>query len=190
VLTAYIDESARHRNDADSCVYVLAAALVEDDQTEELVSVLESRPRSGAAKLHWKDQTAKQRTATTEALAAVPLAGLVAVHFYDYQPQNERARRLCFNRLLVALAHEYAAGAAVFESRGASRDKKDREVLTVLRKNGRVPRDLDVSWVRGGEQPLLWAADCVAGAVTWSFGTQDEGAYLDLYDDAVMLIEA
>lgn len=161
MLTAYIDESARHRNDGDSCVYVLAAALVEDGQADELVSVLQSRPRSGAAKLHWKDQTAKQRTVTTEALVAVPLAGLVAVHFYDYQPQNERARRLCFNRLLVALADEHGAEAAVFESRGEHRDKKDREGLTVLRKNGRVPRELSVSWVRGGEEPLLWAADCL-----------------------------
>jgi hypothetical protein len=60
----------------------------------------------------------------------------------------------------------------------------------VLRKNGRVPRALDVSWVRGGEEPPLWAADCLAGAVTWSFGTDTERAYLDLYGDAVALIEA
>jgi hypothetical protein len=32
MLTAYIDESARHRDDGDSCVYVLAAALVETEQ--------------------------------------------------------------------------------------------------------------------------------------------------------------
>jgi hypothetical protein len=191
VIIAYVDESARHQDNGDSCVYVLAATLVDERHADALQGVvMKHRPR-GVAKLHWRDQNPKQMTALTKDLAAVPLTGVVAVHFYSYRPDNERARGLCFNRLLTELAAEHNVGAVVLESRDVHRDKNDRGRLTVLRKANRVPKDMEVTWVRGRDQPLLWAADAVAGAVTWSFGGTDaERAYLEYYGDAVTWLEA
>jgi hypothetical protein len=45
-----------------------------------------------------------------------------------------------------------------------------------------------VTWEPSTSDSLLWAADCVAGAVTWWFGDQPE--YLTTLGDRVELLDA
>ncbi|MDR2703467.1 MAG: hypothetical protein LBB58_03915, partial [Cellulomonadaceae bacterium] len=50
------------------------------------------------------------------------------------------------------------------ESRGPAADKRDNELLGALRRRG-TGRNLKIDHIRGMDEPLLWVADALLGAV-------------------------
>jgi hypothetical protein len=53
----------------------------------------------------------------------------------------------------------------VLESRQAANDVMDKEVIAAARRAGRISTDLVYGHQRPSEEPLLWLADALAGAV-------------------------
>jgi hypothetical protein len=184
-LMAYVDESARHRW-GDTCVYALAAVLVDEGVAARCRTELEQLRVGRARVLHWRNERPDRRKMIAATLAGLPVAGVVAVRFYAYEGRTERARRQCLDVLLRELERRGVQRVLV-ESRRAPQDKRDRDLLTGLRRIG-VARTLTVSWGPSTSDPILWAADCVAGAVTWWFDDQPE--YLTTLGERVELLEA
>ena len=56
-------------------------------------------------------------------------------------------------------------GTAMFESRGPKDDKRDRDMLDVLRATRAVSPELRITHVVGPKEALLWVADAVCGAM-------------------------
>ncbi|WP_053202268.1 hypothetical protein [Jiangella muralis] len=169
---AYVDESIR----TDDGVYVLAAvALDRADAAAVRAAVRALEPRPGR-RFHWRDRLPVARQAAAESLAALPVLPIVVVGTPVNPRRQERARRQCAETLLFELA---AAGVddVWLESRNPLLDRRDLDVVAGFHARRVIPRGLRIGHLRAGDEPLLWAADIVAGAICAAEGK--EPAYRD-----------
>lgn len=184
MVTAYIDESGRRRAD-DACVYALAAVLIDDEHHDPVAEALRDLRYGRNQVIHWRDERQERRALIVKALAELPIHGIVTVNVYENTANTERARRFCLRRLLPELA-DRGVEAAVFEARQENQNHRDRSVVTALRKAREIPTTMTVDW-SPPTLPPLWAADVVAGVVTWWLG--GEGAYFDRLAARIDLID-
>ncbi|GGK65746.1 hypothetical protein Ppa06_21950 [Planomonospora parontospora subsp. parontospora] len=173
MLTAYIDESLRRRPHDDS-VYAMAAAIIDSADHEAVRADLES-PRLGKSpRLHWREESRARQLVISRAITLMPLKSLVTIHMFDRGVSYEGARRLCLERLLYELDQE-GVGLATIESRSAKMDHLDLLLVMGIRKAKFLSDEIRVVWQYPDREPLLWAADAVAGAVTWWLDGQPDG---------------
>ncbi len=182
---AFVDESGRHRR-SGSCIYVTAAVIVDEDELIACRLTLESLRHGKSPTVHWRVEQPARRALIASTLADMPIQAVAAATPYTRGTRTERARRQCLSRLLPELGRRQVS-AAELETRGSELDRRDRQLLTGLRKSGLIPVQMDVRWGQPSREPMLWAADCVAGSITWWFG--GETRYFDQLGDLVKLIE-
>jgi hypothetical protein len=168
--TAYVDESVRVR----AGLYVLAAVIVADAQTDRHREALCALLQRGQRRLHWRDESSKRRVLLVAAVRQLPHTGTVMIAAGVTPRRQERARRKCIERLLAELADRGVAS-VVFERRHEELDARDRAMVAALRRQQSVPAWLRTSWVPATEEPLLWLPDIVAGAV--SLAATGDGTY-------------
>lgn len=185
MLNAFVDESCRQRAGEDTAVYVLAAVLVPDQALATVRETMESLRFGKAPTVHWRTERNERRLLITQALAVLEVDGLVAVCLHAQATRSERARRKCLELLLTELSVR-GVGRVVLESRRAQ-DAGDRAILTALRTSRRVRLDMEVSWQPPGPYPELWAADVVAGVVTWWLDGHDQ--YLPLLGERLTVLD-
>jgi hypothetical protein len=183
-LHAYIDESMRQRKD-DDCVYVLAAALVDDRYADEVRDALKSLRYRKNPTIHWREEQSARQLEVVRALLTMPATGLIATRLYEHQ-RGEGARRRCMRALFAALAARDVHEVAI-SSRCPSRDRDDAAFLSAVRREW-APHRIATSWAQYETEPLLWAADVFAGTVTWSFSTEDR--YADTLDPILGYLDA
>lgn len=164
---AYVDESIR----TDDGVYVLAAVLVESSDAEavrDAVHALEPRP---GRRFHWRDKEAFERRDAAAVIARLPVLLDVVVGSPVNARRQERARRQCLETLLFELA---SAGVEEvwLETRNQVSDRRDLDVIGGFRSQGALPAAVRVGHAHPGEEPLLWAADIVAGAISAAEGRE------------------
>ncbi|MCX4516034.1 hypothetical protein OHA27_38770 [Streptomyces sp. NBC_01619] len=176
MLIAYVDESARRRQGEDVCVYTLAAVLVEAESVLEVRETMQSLRYGKSLLVHSRLERAARRAVLVEAIAQLPVVGIVTVCLHRTDTRSERARRRCLVRLLSELSVR-GVDRVVFESRHAQ-DAADRAVLTGLRKASAVSHTMTVTWALASADAGLWAADCLAGAVSWWLDGQ--GQYFEV----------
>jgi hypothetical protein len=92
--------------------------------------------------------------------------------------RQERARRLCLGALADDLVTE-GVDDMVIESRQRTQDKADRLLMYRLQQSGRA-LGLSYSHVNKRAEPLLWAADAIAGAVSMHVAGFDSRYYTNL----------
>jgi hypothetical protein len=182
---AFIDESARHRAREDTCVYTLAAVIVDDAAVDAVRDAMNNLRYRGNATVHWRKERAERRKLIAAAVAELPVEAVVTVCMHASDMKAERARRLCMKRLLAHLS-ELGADDVTFESRHAQQDQADRDMLTGLRRERTVRADMRVSWMLPSE-PILWAADVFASALSWWL--DDQGDYWTILEPQVTLID-
>jgi hypothetical protein len=182
-VRAYIDESMRQRKE-DDCVYVLAAALVEDDDADDVRDTLKRLRYRKNPTIHWYEEHPNSRAKLTAAMAELPMRALIAIDFYEHR-KDERARRRCLEALWNALAEREVISGEV-SSRCPSQDRLDLELLQHLRRRG-LPHDLRMDWIRYAEEPLLWAGDVFASAIGWSF--DGDSVYADALDCMITYLD-
>jgi hypothetical protein len=177
---AYVDESIRIRDG----VYVMAACALEDgSEAKARDSMRELEPRIGH-RLHWHDRMPADRLTAVRAVAQLPALHIVTIGAAVDPRRQERARRQCMEALLF---HLQAAGVSRvwLETRGAAADRRDIAAVRAARARQIIQYGLLVDHARPSEEPLLWLADIVAGAVSAAEG--DEPAYREVI--APMLTE-
>ncbi|MFC8529586.1 hypothetical protein [Nocardia sp. NPDC057227] len=158
-----VDESARRRSLEGACVYTLAAVIVPESALAEVRETMLALRYGRTPRVHWRDERLEH---IAKAVAALPMSGVVTVYLHDPEVGPERARRLCLKVLLRVLS-ERGVDAICFESRRAEQDARDRALLVTLRKQPGFRREVTVGWTKASDDPALWAADVVAGALTW-----------------------
>lgn len=170
MLTAFVDESARHRLDESTSVYALAAVIVDDRGLAAVAEAMDGLRYRKNAQVHWRLERTERRPRIIEELASLPFSGVVTVCLHRTGVRQERARRFCLDALLTELTNR-AVDKVIMESRNAALDDRDRAVLTALRRGGAIRPAMDVRWALPTEYPPLWAADCVVGVATgWLAG--------------------
>jgi len=146
-------------------MYVLAAAVIGPAvSVAARTLMLRLRGSRSTAKLHWSQMDRIQRKAATEEIAAVDGLHLIAIGSPVPRRRQERARATC----LAALVPELS-GVGVRHMRMEARTLvlDQRDVKTVVGARYALPKgaQLRIDHARGCDDPLLWVADILAGAV-------------------------
>lgn len=115
-------------------------------------------------KLHWNEMDVRQQCSAAKQLADFDGLHVVVVGSPVPQRRQERARAQCLRRLVTEL-HSYEVTSLHLEARTQTLDKRDVQTVAGARQQV-MPKGVDfrVDHPDGASEPLLWAADIVAGA--------------------------
>lgn len=145
--------------------YVLAAAVFEPEALEDArAGMLALRGGRRVAKLHWNQMGERDQVRAARAVAAQGGLHLVAIGAPVPRTRQERARARCLSTLMVEL-HGYGVTDLVIEARTKELDRRDVANVTGARYQLPKGSRFYVDHFAGKAEPLLWAADIVAGAV-------------------------
>jgi hypothetical protein len=151
------------RVDASLLHYILAAVVVPEDDCPGARAELSQLLLGKQCALHWRTERPSRREWIVTTIRSLPVRSLVVVGTMTNPRRQERARRLVLGRLLHCL-DERQVSLAVLESRHAERDRNDLKALGAFRNQRVVSRRLLVTQGHPIQEPMLWAADAVAGA--------------------------
>ena len=158
-VTAYVDESLRLTGEG---LYVLAAVVVPDPRAPEVRAALRAAVPPGLRRYHWRRESEASRAAIVEVVRSLRVSAVVVTAPVG-RTRQERARRRCLRRLVWELAQRDVRR-AVLESRDHA-DAADRALLAFALRAGWGPPDFEYRFGLPTDEPLLWLADIVAGAV-------------------------
>lgn len=160
---AFGDES--FREDPAGGFYVIAVAIFERDGQEDARAELRAlRGVARRGKLHWSDMESQQRHNAAKKIAELGGFHVVVVGAPVPHRRQERARAKCLRRLAFEL-HSYGVEHLVIESRSAPLNARDVRTVASARYELNRGAKFRVAHLGGHTEPLLWAADIVAGSV-------------------------
>lgn len=170
---AFTDESF---HEADHGGFYVLAAAVFDAITHDNVrtAMQELRGKRSTSKLHWNEMDTRQQGSAAATVAALDGFHIVTVGTPVRRTRQERARAVCLTRLVAEL-HGYAVSHLVIEARTAQLDARDIKTVRGARFSLPPGTRFHAVHVAGNQEPLLWSADIVAGAVRAHH--QGNGAY-------------
>ena len=181
---AFGDESGSdRRRDPDS--YILAAAIIDPEQIELVREEAQGLKLSGARKAHWRDDSDKRHDVVIDAVARMPIEGVIVTRRSLPDERSERRRRKCMEPFLAAV-EAYGCNQLVLESRGPADDGRDRQLLDTMRAKRRTEA-LRLTHEPGPAEPLLWIPDALCGAV--SAARTGQSRWLDAIAEKIQLIE-
>ncbi|MFJ5305220.1 hypothetical protein [Streptomyces sp. NPDC088350] len=181
---AFMDESESDRK-ADPDTYLLAVTLVQPQTLDPTRATMLSLRAPGQRKLHWHSESSRRRAFVIERIAALDAQHLIVVRDGRPGEASERRRRKCLARTAWELDLR-GVTRLIAESREARQNGRDMKTIAYLRSNGTIGSALRLFHEPGPREPLLWAADSVAGAyVAARTGTP---GYFDTVRHAVEVI--
>ncbi|OXM45920.1 hypothetical protein CFP71_37670 [Amycolatopsis thailandensis] len=181
VIRAFGDESFKE-SDVDG-FYVLAAAVFDRAVHDEVRLVMsELRGKRRIPKLHWNEMDPAEQEAAVKTLAGLDGFHLVAIGSPVPRRRQERARARCLRRLVLELS-AFDVEMLVLESRTATLNARDVETVKGARFDLPKGTAFRVAHEPGKDEPLLWAADIVAGAI--KAGKDGRLGYRRLIEDLV-----
>jgi hypothetical protein len=181
-MIAYLDESSRQG--PNGLCYVVAAAVVAEDEDRARDRLLKLR-QPGQRFLHWHDEQRDRRTTVIEGVSETGVLVLVTVCHPVGNRRQERARQRCLVALAADLASE-GVSKLVIESRQPRRDRRDRSTLLGAQQSG-IARELVYRHTDKCSEPLLWAADAIAGAVSLHYAGRDS-TYFTMLDTDLLRV--
>ncbi|NED99973.1 hypothetical protein [Phytoactinopolyspora halotolerans] len=158
---AWVDESIRVLPAGG--FYILAAVIADSSECESTRDAMRAMLVRKHGRLHWRDENADRRHKIAAALSAADVTCLVIVGTHVDGTRQERARRLCFEQLLHRL-DTLSVSCVWMESRTQSLNRKDVKMVKHLRGARTVTSDIRLEFALPRDEPMLWAADAVAGA--------------------------
>lgn len=168
---AWVDESVRTGNVP---MYLLGATAMYQADREAVLDAMALLAPVGK-KLHWRDLGDKGKADVMDRIASHSLHHVVVVGVPLTGIRQERARGLCFERLMWEL-DQMSVSSVVFESRSGSQDRQDQRRVDGLRSRGIIGPEIRAEWRAGLTDPRLWVADAIVGAVG---DARASGAILD-----------
>lgn len=162
-LVAYADESFLEHDHRG--YYVVANAIVDPchvDQARQAMDALRGGRRIG--KTHWTEMDASERKRAAVTVAALKGIHIVAVGTPVPPRRQERARARCLEHLVPELSG-CGVETLIMEARTPALNKRD--VQTVIGARYALPKGtrFAIEHTKGAQEPLLWVADVLAGAV-------------------------
>ncbi len=116
-------------------------------------------------RLHWRDEDAPRRRKVVSLVAGADLAAVVVVGAPVDRKKQERARRICMERLLHELDRRRISRVWL-EARTPPLNRNDQEMVAALRGSHIISQQLRVDHSWPIQEQMLWIADAVAGAVS------------------------
>lgn len=162
VLRAWGDESMRTTK-VPVPVYMMSAAVANEERALEAREAMRRIHKKGR-KLHWRDLDHKAKIESVETISRLRLDHIVVIASPLDPRRQERARAKCIERLCWEL-EILGSTDVTLEARTPSLNARDRKLIPKLRGKGALPVNVRVDWLRGSEDPMLWIADQVLGAV-------------------------
>lgn len=144
-------------------LYVVAAVIVEERQEEARAQARAVLPPK-QVRFHWRDEGGARRLAMLGCIVGLGASARGYVHRMADVRRQDRSRALCFKRLLWDLG-QAGVGELVIESRREPNDRKDRQTIIWAQKAHIASQALDYRHGLPKEEPLLWFADALAGAL-------------------------
>lgn len=181
---AFADESSSDRR-LDPDTYILAAAVIDPEQLDHVRELALELKLPGARKAHWRDDSDKRHDVVIDAISKMPIEGVVLVRRGLSDERPERRRRKCMEPFLAAV-EAYGCSHLLLESRGPADDKRDRELLDMMRAKKR-SEALRMSHEPGPAEPLLWLPDALCGAVSAARTGRDR--WLEMIMDRLRVTE-
>ncbi len=175
VLHAWVDESMQTPSQQRAGLYLLAAAVASPAACDPMRADLCDLLLKGTQRLHWRDESGPRRAKIAATIATHDLVHVVVVGAPIDPKRQERARRQCLERLVFEL-DALAVSQVWLESRTQSLNERDRRMFAALHAKHAMPTDLHIDFALPTDEPILWVADAVAGAV----GQARRGAALDV----------
>ncbi|MFD2797173.1 hypothetical protein ACFS27_26685 [Promicromonospora vindobonensis] len=163
-LHAWVDESMRAaQNDTDG-IYLMAAAIADPSACDEVRDGLRAVTEKKAERLHWRHETPERQAKIAATIGNHDVVNLVVVGTPLDARRQERARRICTERLLYELD---ALGVAHvwLEARHPALNERDLRLVKALRGKRSISSSIRVDFARPKDEPMLWIPDAVAGAV-------------------------
>lgn len=153
-------------------VYVLGVLAVRECHLESCEKQLReaAKPRD---RIHFSESKLARRRFLIDLVANLPVRS-TAIIAMGSSRSEERSRRRILAHLFVAADGEFARSeSVVFERRGNALDMKDKALIRILMGNttDRPRRVRHEGW---RDQPMLWAADVVAGAVSRAVAADEQ----------------
>ncbi|MFD0483059.1 hypothetical protein ACFQ46_10670 [Kineococcus sp. GCM10028916] len=181
-LHSFVDESMRQ----DKGLYLMAAVVADPDECDSVRDDLRKLLKGRQKRLHWRDEDAPRQRKIATAVGKITLSSVVVIGAPMDPKRQERARRVCMERLYMEL-WELGVGSIFQEQRTPSLNKHDHKMRDALRSQKAIPDELRVEFAQPNEEPMLWIPDAVAGAVGQSrAGVND---YLELMVHTVREID-
>lgn len=162
LFRAFVDESSAVRSDTRQ-EYLVGAALIPVEACDEVREHLRALALPGQIKLHWTDESEQRRRTIVSRIAELTPMTVVVTHLSERVKKNERCRRKC----LEALYHDMVDMEVfdlLLEDRTPSQNNRDRQHIVALQGQG-LDRRIRIAHQRGGDEPLLWIADVLLGAI-------------------------
>lgn len=179
-LHAWVDESMHQATEQlPAGIYILAATIADPTRCEPVREGLRTLLAGSNKRLHWRDESPRRQRQIAAAIAEYNTTHTVVIGAPLDHRRQERARRLCLQRLLYELTLVGVTDVWL-EARTASLNRKDITMVAALRSSGAVPSHLRVEPIAPTEEPMLWIPDAVAGVVGSYRRRGDETAYLSL----------
>lgn len=173
--TALVDGSFRRGSDGRG-YFLMAAVLVPDELQAAITTRLRAYVAPGQRRWHFRDERLASRRRFLAEVAQLHEHEVGAVVFCCPTPsqrKSEQARVRCLWNLVAEL-REREVQTAVFESRQEHNDRKDRREIMAAQRDGVASADLVYRHGRPKEEPLLWVADAIVGAVGLSVASHDQ----------------
>lgn len=183
-LVAFVDESMRFSVAGAGLYLVTAAVVVETDRTgvEDRLRVAAGRRRH---RIHWRNEAEAVRLKLLDTLAAQPLRGVTAVVEPTTPRRQERARSQAWWTLAWQIEH-LGVNELVIEARQEQLNNRDHRTIATLRRAGIATR-LHYRFGLPTEEPGLWAADVLAGAIGHQLAT-GEGRYVERLPERLVAV--
>ncbi|KAA5825350.1 hypothetical protein ABT337_31230 [Saccharopolyspora hirsuta] len=181
---AYGDESFReHRQHG---FYVLASVIFEAEVADDAREVLLGL-RGKHRKLHWYEMEPYEQHRIIKHLADLDGLHVVVTGAPVPLQKQERARAKCLTQLVHEL-HGFGVDLLVLEARSAELNRRDVSTAAAARRSF-LPKEAQfrVDHCPGPLEPMLWAADVVAGACRAAYLGHSE--FHDMLADRVYDIE-
>lgn len=179
---AFIDESSAVRSSARQ-EYLVGAALIPVGSCDEVREHLRTLALPGQIKLHWTDESEGRRRSIVRRVCELAPMTVVVTHLSERVRKNERCRRKC----LEALYHDMVAMEIfdlLLEHRSNSQNKQDRAHIVALQNQG-LDRRVRIGHQKGGDEPLLWIADVLLGAI--NSAQLGQPAHLKALEETIIL---
>lgn len=162
-LHAWVDESTRRRASGTS-IYVLAAVVCGIEQADEARRAVRALRLPGLRFLHWHEEDRDRRLQIATVISGLDTLHTVVVGAPVDAARPERARSLCLVRLTTELA-SFGVKHTLFEGRTALQNRRDVATIAELRSRRAISDTFSVDFAGKSDDPMLWIADIVAGAV-------------------------
>lgn len=178
---AWVDESI-HLDVEAGGIYVLAAAIIHEDRDlDDIRRQLRRLVPRRQVRLHWHTEGEGARMRVIDTIAELRLEHVVVIRAGVDPKRQERARRKGLERLVFELSQR-AVAQMIVESRGPKLDGHDRDLMAAQRGFQAAGSDINVSFARPLEEPMLWIPDAVAGAIALARSGRESRYYNTLID--------